>query len=998
MPDLGNLLGSKGPDVQEVLSTLEQLNAPAGSGPFSFTGFKLTGGKGLTLLSQPVQITSGAQLTAEIGAAGADAASIFEDGDSWPVPNGKSLAVLDLKGNLGAAASGSTPLPAVQATLSFSLNASAQMEYRHLLLAPNSQTRLGVLTALVSRAQIPQLLSPTDLVDGEVHHLTALFSVGLGAEAALGKEIGFKHDLFPGLAPEISIHFQYAVKASLNASLYESLRWTVGKGAAFTVNPGWVRLRAQREHQRQLTLGAQFSLDVSYNFGSVLEALLNRALALNPVERAMAALKDIQAETALVAAGNFAAIEAQLGKVAADRIAEFLDPILADSAAVQKLISASGKVVSAYDNLGETLQSFWNGLLNRGDLSEQRQKLRALLTRIVDLPADPKALLTPQQQDLIPLIETLSGLSFEEIWTSSGAAVLLATVKADAKRALSFLDAVENLPDTVLARLQDFAKRTGIAGTVAWLQQNATSLPKLQAAADSRIQKLVETLLHKAFAAIDDQDRQKIQAWAVQLQKILAAPQALETELRAKLQQLDGTLGFQLGIEFDRLSRSSSLLDIEVDPTDKAAVKAVQGLAGRSFASILAALPVAEDNKLSIDPPALPFLIHECSFTSQRIRTSSASFFFSLFGSTSTNTRQRLTESALAVRQEGNQITRQGTYSGAFSRSTQIVIEKSGRQSTSRLAASIAWTAAATGAGADITAPYSGVGHRLRLTVTRDDDATQADELTAIGQLLADLGFVGDPGPLPAAANHSTRLALSIELGADALQAFLGDGTFAAPWNLDELNAAHRWFDEKLVPRTATELDPPDLLRGTVLAALTGTRQFQNGWTQLPQTFEQNFKGQTFPVTLADGTSVGLVLVRQAVAIASWGNFNMVRDLIARRQGAQKPMRAAAKAFGTSGPGLDPGDLADFGDTFARAADAVSPGFWDNPAFALWLVLARVARAAPSSLTAPGAAAGLASFRSKDEVTGLWGAPQRWTLDPSRLPKRTPGQGIFPLG
>jgi hypothetical protein len=109
-------------------------------------------------------------------------------------------------------------------------------------------------------------------------------------------------------------------------------------------------------------------------------------------------------------------------------------------------------------------------------------------------------------------------------------------------------------------------------------------------------------------------------------------------------------------------------------------------------------------------------------------------------------------------------------------------------------------------------------------------------------------------------------------------------------------------------------------------------------------------------------------------------------------------LRTAAQAFGTSGPGLDPRSLAIFADTFARAADAVSPGFWENPAFALWLVLSRAARTAPASLTAPGGASGLASFRFKDEMSGQWGDPQRWTLDPSRLPQRTPGQGVFPIG
>lgn len=986
-PLLGALFGNNGPKVEAALDLLTQLNAPAGSGPFSSRDFKISGGQGLSLLGQPLQVSAAAQLVANLGATGQTATSVFQDADSWTLPANRCLGTLALDGTLGVAGQGSTTAQSV--SLAFTLNAAAELHYRHLLAVDAASTRLAAFTALVGGSRLPPLVSFPELKDGEVHQLNALCSLALGATASAGKDLTLEKDLFPGLAPAVQVDFHFSVQASVNASLYEQLRWTAGRGAAFTVNPGWVRLRIEREHQRQLTLGALFALDVTYNFGSVLEALLNRFLELNPVKRAMAALADIEAENALLASGNWDAVKGQIDSAIAGRIAEFLDPILADSAAVKKIVAVSGQVVDAYNGLGETLQSFWDGLLNRGDLGAQRQKLRALLTQVKNLPDDPTTLLSPDAQQLIPLIEALSGFSFEEIWLDSGASSRLGQVKQLAAKALSFLDAVENLPDTVLARLQDFAKRTGIAGTVAWLEANATSVDALTKAANARIEKLVAKLLGKAFDSIDPADLAKIQAWAQKLAPILAAPGQFEQQLRAQLQKLDGTVGFKLGLEVDRVSRSTSLLDLEFDPTDKDTVKAVSGIS--SLANVLKALPEPEGNQPGGPPDPLPYLLRECTFTSQHMRTSSRSFFFSLLGTTS-NSRQRLTELAVDVRQAGSALTRSATYSGVFTRTTQVPLSTS---LAIRFAASAGWTATAEGPGANLDAPYTSVDHKLRLTVTRDADATTAAELDGIGGLLADLGFVVTTPPNPAAAGHATRLAVSLELGAAALQAFLGNGSFDGAWTFDLLNAAHRWFDEPLTPATANEFDQPDLTRNALLAGLTAEARFQSAWTTTPPAFENQFNGQPFTVHLPSG-NVDVVLVRSGApgGPVTWGNFNMVRDLIARRKQAQGPLAAAAQAFGPAQANPGQATLSRLGTAFASAADAVTPGFWNDPAFAVWLALARVARSAPASLAQ---ATGLTSLRFQD-ASGTWSPPQYWALDPARLPRRGTGAGVFPLG
>lgn len=1000
MPVLGKLFGDKGPQVETLASGLQ---LPLSAGPFQFADLQLAGGKGLALLDQPVQLDAGATLKAEVLGAGATVSQIFRQEDTWTPGGGRRLAVLDLFGRLGVAGKGKLPV-AEPAALSFQLNAAAEVSYRHLLALPEGERRLAALTALVGRSQIPPLVDFAALGDGEVHQWNAQLSLALGAELTIGREIAFKHDLFPGLAPEVSIDFQFAFKASVGASLYERMRWTVGRGQDLTLRPGWVRLRAERESRRRLTLGAQLALDIENNLGEVLEALLNRALALAPVEEAMAALADLDARAALVEGGKWEEIETALGKAAAERLQEFLAPVLESSPEIKKVTARAGEVVRAWQGLGETLQSFWSGMLNRGEGADGRAKLRGRLEKIAALPDDPAALLADGGDDVagwILLLETLSGRSLEEIWLAGGGGRLLAGAKAEAKRALAFLDKLESLPDTVLG---GFAERLGIAGALQWIEDNATSVEKLQAAATSRLQKLIEKLLHKAFAAIDEGDRQKLQEWAGKLRRILAAPKAIEAEIRKAFQAIQSEVGFNLAVEIDRSSRKTALLDLEFDPQaaeNRALAQAIRGFAAGTFARALAALPVPEDKKLGEEPVDPPFLLRECAFTSERLRTGTASFFSTLLGGAK-NVRQRRISTALAV--DGRTLDREATYAGSFLRSAEITLEKSGRKSTSTFASSIGWIATVRGRGPRLTDPFEAgsAEHRLRLTISREDDATLPEELAALRRLLDDLGFTGGT-PAGLAENRATRFALAIELDGAALTGFLGDGSFGADWDLDWRNAARRWYDEALVPDTAREFDLPDLKRGSVLAGLVATEDFRGSWTRSVAELEGS-DGWRRPiaVVLPEGGPIQVTLVRGTVGPGvTWGNFNTVRDLVVRRKSSQRHFQAAGRALAPlaqttpTAEALTPRAFEGFAESFAKAGEALSPGFWKSPAFALWLALSRVARSAPASLAT---ARGIASLRHFDEAEREWSAPQTFTLDPGRLPRRGTGVGVFPLG
>src|SRR5699024_5141552 len=106
-----------------------------------------------------------------------------------------------------------------------------------------------------------------------------------------------------------------------------------------------------------------------------------------------------------------------------------------------------------------------------------------------------------------------------------------------------------------------------------WLSQNATSLDAIQSSGDAAIQKLVAKAVGKTLGDTMPKDIQAVQDWA---KKLLAQWDALSAKLTAAAKFLKGSLGFNVSLEYSRVSEVSAVLDFEVDPANAAAVNAVR--------------------------------------------------------------------------------------------------------------------------------------------------------------------------------------------------------------------------------------------------------------------------------------------------------------------------------------------------------------------------------------------------------------------------------------
>lgn len=955
---LGRLFGSTGPGF-DIEADPRALGKRVDAGVFGQDVATLAEGGRFDVLGRALAFELDAAATVHTGEV--SIASPFGGGAVWQAPGGRRFAGVEIRAACRAAGPG-VSLGAAFANLAFQLNATSSLAYRRTLAVPEDQKRRDALAAVLAGSRPPLAVAFDALSEAEAQETEGLISIGLGADASAGRGFTLSRDLFEGLAPALRIHAQYAIHASLSASLYGRVKWTVGRGP-FTTHAGWVRVRAERERRRTLGFGTFFALDVEYDLGRVLEALLARVLELDPVVRLREALGELAA---------FAADPgARLGDLAEQTLKDALGPLF-DRAQAPRAVDAAAALVRAYDALDERVAGFWGGLLNRRDVAAVQRSLRAALARIAALK-DPKELLEDANGELVTLVEALTGASLEEIWLASDASARLQAIRNAAEKALAFLDEFERLDATVNQRLTTYLERSGIAGTIDWLRENATSVPALRAAVTARLSGVVEKLVGKAFDRIDDADIERLRAWAVRLDAYLAGGE-LEQELIAKLKTLDGQVGFKLGVEVERVSRSAALIDIEFDRKNGAARDAAAALLAGRFDAALRLLSSAGD-----DAGSKGFLLHECVFTSERLRTSSWSFLSRLFGD-SAHTRQRASETRLEVAPDDASSTRRGRYAGTFTRTVRRPQEKAGLATSHDFSASAGWCATASGPGLDTSAPFDRVEHRVALTIAREDDVTTGAELRGIRTLLLDLGFLAEPDP--AALDRPSRLAIALEIGDDAFAGFVA-GTIDAGWNGDFLAAAQRWFDEPLVAEEAKELAGDPVARGTVLAALMRTPAFADHWDT--RGFATGGALAEIRVDLDDGTFRSIRLAPRA---GEWsGNYHAVRSLVDFRTQAAKSLGRVAKAAGAR----THAELSGLADTTSWLFLQVSPSHWNAPTFAVWFALARLARLAPLSLER---ARGLASFRFRQGGSvGAWSAPQRWTLRPGLLQERL--QRIF---
>ncbi|MEM7480725.1 MAG: hypothetical protein AAF481_06100 [Acidobacteriota bacterium] len=986
------------PEFKLDVGMAGELVEPVGTQAFSLPEQAVaTDGASLQIFDRALPVSGSAAATAEILAADDSVADLFGDGVAYRPADGESLARLKAAGHFGIRGSdaGAT-IPGDPLSLTARGSVDGGLTLTTVIAVAESNQRLDAFRRLAKATRLPGQIHPAGWPRGAVQSLGATFDLELGIQGQYGTEFraALSKTVFEGLPVALKVQGEITAKASLGLHLHEAMSLTVGSGPGLTVYPDWVRVRIARRHQRQITFGAMISLQAEYDLGSSLIAILDQALAdLPPLPRLAQSFIEIDR---LIASGDWDTVKSQLSGRAADALSEWLDGTgwqqwAAGSPKVKALLKDINEVVDAYQDLGPRLQSWWNQLLGAVDLapgSPVRQALQQLAGLDADqLPLDE--LLTGDAAKVAHLVEVFTGKSLEDLLLppDSDGRELLRDAVADARKADDFLNSV---PKNVLGKIQDFADRTGAAGTIRFLASNATSLDQAEAWVSERVESFASRLVDKAFGRLTATDLKKIQGWAQRVEKLLDEPRELEAKLRAALSKLKGDLGFTLSLEFDRLVDRQALIDLEVDPENKferlhGGVQ--KGLTRGSIRTILQTLE-AEGSEKEYQESPLPFLLRECAFESRKVHTTTASTLLHLTGldkvfqSLQRSISRRVEETSVRVIQragdDGPVFSRQATYAAGFERTEirNLVTNRSAVWLESR----------ESGSGADISRAYDGQDHThaLRLSFWREDQETHPNATRSLTSVLSELGFVfagsaaGDApaatAPPPAAR---TRFGLSAQFPGEAARAF-GQHLKPSEWNPSFLSAARRWFDDGTVAVPFPAIAGANL--GQVLEAITRSPAFEEEWA---------VGSREFAAAVSGGMRVrveGIEKLIQVVRPTGGGSLQYrspylpLKRLIDARRPSIKHQKRIAKALDAVTGSRSPDDYRKLSRTFALGwnVTAAASASWPSSAFPLWLVLAHLTAVAPETLEQ---ATGIAFLRWRTADQDDWSPPAAWKLE-----------------
>jgi hypothetical protein len=913
--------------------------------------------------------------------------------------------------------------------LKVSGSASGDVRYRHYLRCKPGDEVGKALRDLVTGSRLPNLLNLAELpAPDEVHRLDTklAFDVGLAAEAGY-KTAGEWAVRFAG---GLSAPFVFDAKATFKASLGLSIvdRMVLAVGRADLIDPDTVRIRLQRAQERKLSFGATFMLDLHYDFGTGLAHLFEEMVDQVAVPRLVRTAREV---TDLLASGDWDEVREKLTGEVAEVLDDLLDAAageltggdedwrtwLAGDEKLQGLQQRLRQVVDAYDGLEAEIQGLWERLLSAAELG-QGSKFRSWLedaARLASPDFELEDLLSGEARNWVDAIEALSGVSLEEMVSGGAWKQTVQETGEQAERALKALDAV---PPKALKLIQDFAKETGIERTVEVLR-GLDSPEALQQTVSRRIQRLAERMVGKAVAEIDADDLEAIQAWAGKVQAALAAPAELKKEIKGRLEQLELDYSLSISFEIERVSRTTSLLDVEVSGHEahRRLRRKLGNALGRGDAAALLETLVSgggvadpdaddpeEDAHEADESP--PFRIRECAFTSERIRTSAQTVVFNLIGcgrlvkSNERGITRRLEQSVVRIEDAGGgSYVRRGRYSAGFQRGERITAstkDPSGERTvTLSTEASIWLVTEEKGGGLDLEKKYDAdvsgpdVERSLRLSFVWDDASITKREVTGLSKILSDLGFqpvspdvtlledVLKPG-------HELRFALEIRFPEQAVGEWLAGlkEKDQDSWNLAFLNASYRWAAENFVERGDVVAN---LSLGEMLTLLFQSPQFRKEWLSAPDNFftllpaiKVKTGGGTGPTVTVPLRPLGSGLT-QAGALVYW--------ILVKRGRGFAAVEPLADAWQAALAQRTPKAYRKLSGQFVRAwkKASVHTMRWPNSTFCLWLWIAGLNVVAPKLLQE---ARGLATLRwrtSAAQPDAPWSEPEFWTL-PSGIP------------
>lgn len=892
--------------------------------------------------------------------------SPFDSSQGLTAPAGSSYAQLQVDGKLSAGLSGSG---GGSAGLTLSASGAASFTYDHYLPVAATEKRIDALAKLVATSQLPQLASLTSLEPGEISSFQAALSFDLGLQATYGSSFDVNHvvQLFHGLSAELTASVKSSIEATLGWTLYDDMNVVVGNAQQNT--PGWLRVSIDRSRKNTFTLGATFDLQVDYDASSIATAL-EKAFQSSPLPRAISILT-------VVANGQWENIQQFVVDRASDELISLIAGTgwkqkAANDPDVVKALAAINKVVSIYDGVDAKVQQLWNDLLTKVDL-QPGSELRNTIDKIAALdPTNPdlEQFLSPTAQKDLDMLESLSGKSIEQLLVGSNTSVQSAITQAvDLAKQLERV--ITDTPTEITGALATFAKNSGIQSIIAWLSTNATSLDKIQAFGDTEIKKIVSKAVGKAFDAINPQDLAKVQSWA---QKIMKEWDELSAKLAAASKKLKGTLGFSVSLEYSRVSEYSAVIDFELDPKNAAVVEAVRReLPTGSVRNMLAALDRIERD----DAGNLPYTIRESMIVSRHTRSGATTVLLSLLGLSNLQkvTGSRFEESTIRVSDSG----RTATFSGGFVQA----ITTNDTSSECGL-----WVETdAMDVSKDLDLPFATVSRAMRLTFSRTDKNTTAEELGALQTLLVDLGFFVTAGQslTDTPAGTQTTFTMDVTLDEPAIAAFAKDDG-EENWNKDYRNAAYRLLRDDMITDKIASLGQPT---GEVLAGVVKTDLFAETWTD---SSTSRFRNVLVDKSFKVGSKALVMVDDQNRFIPPYIPIQM---LITRRPtgyghlaGLRERLTASADRKRSSLTRLSGASAATFASTTLPE--------WDNPMFNFWFVVARLCRLGSDVLKS---AQGLATMRFTTS-SGTTSNPMQWTLtkDVGVPASQIKSRQLFPFG
>lgn len=1021
------------PELRLRMRQLGRLEEPVGTEPLAdLPGLEhKASGARLNLLEQSFE--AGGDMKARVELLGAEARpDPFGTGLEAPLSTTSDAinpgllsvdASFDLKTEAGAG-SGETRLSA-------RAGASGALRYRHYLpLAPDR--KLGnAVSSLVGRSRLPNLLDAERLpARGEVHALEAKLRLDLAASGRVGAQVD--QDLVSTLSGELSQPLEFDAEASLRAALGLSLfdRISLVVGRAHQHRDGWLRIRVHRTDKRRLSLTCTFALDLEYDFGTGLAQLFEEMLDQAPVPRLVRTAETV---TATLETGDWDTVQERLTgemeEVLDELVSEGLELAtgedrdwrkwLAEDPRIGQLVDFARKVVEFDAALDPRVRSLWERLVSKADLGPDSKvrKWLATLAEIDRRDLAPEDLLGGEAAELIGAVEAITGRSIEEIVLDAHPAFeeTLGDVAGVASQTLELLT---ETPDEVLGAIRSFAERTGISRTVDRLRR-LDSKEKLEGQVSGRIRTLAGRLVDKGWKRLTKSDLERIRSWAERVHDWLPDPTASGTKAHELAERIESELrkvrmdyGLSIGLEIERVSRSTALLDVEIDHRKEALElrrKIAAALRTGRIQGVLEVLAEAGDVVEPADgammdlgeiPPAPPYLLRECVFTSERIRCEALGLGFSLVG-LGLNVKikergfdRRIEQSTLRARatDDGTAVERTGTYAGAFQR---------GDQTGPHDAEGGVWLVSKLRSRSlRPEAPFDELLERYaRLTFSWESEHVEQGQIGALSKLLSDLGFqpaapgVTTPREMLEPGQHA-RAAFEIRFDAAAVERLLagswnGDVVAERRWNRAFLNAAHRWLSEGTVRRGRIAGSPWNL--GHTVARVVGTDPFRQSWRSVGGFFGE-LGGKTFQISRSDGPDAEIEIGSPRDPKPITG---LLQSILLKRERGWKAFRALRSAY--AGAIADPSPAAHealserFADTWKRAS--LHTLRWPSSLGAVWLWLAAIEAVEPELL---GSARGVALVRRRQvaaESPTAWRPPRFWTLRGGIQPP----PGMFPV-